>query len=301
MNVGISTLKVFAMLIVYICHCYIICKGAFGFEFSHQWQAFLQTPAWAGVWIFVFLSGFLAGKGFISGRYVFTKDGMIKYMKGRIVKVLLPTWIFISLAYILLTPDKPVGWETLLRFLTCTFNGHGGTIAVGASWYVFVVMWLYALTPLFVLLLNKLTDCGKDRKSVWLVLFCLLVLGLIYRIFGRMAGLLWYDWIYANVLGCLDLYVAGIIVNYLMVSIGEFTNVHSRQMLYISAILLFLLVNVSSLCYYYGEGSIPALLSLYRYIFLSFYLLLLVVLLVSLVEGDFRNTSAVNKLGGKIL
>lgn len=288
------------MVIVYICHCYIICKNTFGFEFTHYWQAFLQTPAWAGVWIFVFLSGFLAGKGFISGRYELTKDGVRKYIIGRAVKVLLPTYIFISLAYILLTPDITIGWETFLRFLTCTFNGHGGTTAVGASWYVFVVMWLYVMTPLFVLILNRFTVCGKKKHSTLLILLCTIILGMSYRIFGRMAGLLWYDWIYANVLGCLDLYVAGILINYLYLAggVGDFIKIYRSKMLYGSAILLFLLVNISSLCYYYGEGPIPALLSLYRYIFPSFYLLLLAILMLSLMANNYQRAFTTRCWGG---
>lgn len=69
MSNEINMLKVAAMILVYFCHCYIVCNHTFGFEFENNWQMLLKTPAWAGVWIFVFVSGYLAENGFAKGKY----------------------------------------------------------------------------------------------------------------------------------------------------------------------------------------------------------------------------------------
>ena len=38
MSNEINMLKVAAMILVYFCHCYIVCNHTFGFEFENNWQ-----------------------------------------------------------------------------------------------------------------------------------------------------------------------------------------------------------------------------------------------------------------------
>ena len=293
MSNEINMLKVAAMILVYFCHCYIVCNHTFGFEFENNWQMLLKTPAWAGVWIFVFVSGYLAENGFAKGKYKYQKESIIEYYKGRILKILIPSYIFISLAYILVTPSEPISLSFLVSLLTCTFNGKGGSAIVGASWYVFVVMWLYLITPFLSFAIDKIVVINKhlQMKRAFTVLCAVLLMGLCYRIFGRMAGLKWYDWIYANVFGCLDIFVVGMLANKLRGYFVKNNSVHKQRLYIFSLFALVILVNVSSICYFYGETTKPTLLSLYRYVFPSFYISLLFLLLSAMPDDKKQSNS----------
>ena len=149
---------------VFLCHTTIIASQEFGFELHGAWQA-LNTPAWGGVWIFFAIGGFLSAYGFDSGRYTLDKQGILQYYKGRFIKVLLPTWIFISLAYIFSMNESHVTWQAIIKFLTCTFTGPGAGIKnVGASWYVFITMWLYLLAPILYKLIIRIENGNKGRE-----------------------------------------------------------------------------------------------------------------------------------------
>jgi len=143
----INILRVFATYLVFSCHAIIVSRDTFGLREDGINRLF-GTPAWGGVWIFLVISGFLAAYGFESNKYNLSKRGILKYYKSRFAKVLLPTWIFISIIYIFLMDESHVSITTLVQWLTCTFNGKStNLLGVGASWYVFVIMWLYFISP----------------------------------------------------------------------------------------------------------------------------------------------------------
>lgn len=162
-STSINVLKILATTLVFLCHSEIIAKECFNINFHGLWHL-LNTPAWGGVWIFLIISGFLACYGFDSGKYQISRKSILNYYKGRYIKILLPTYIFLSLAFIFNMQESNVQMDSIIRWLTCTFNGHGGGIKqVGASWYVFIVFWLYILSPIFVYLLNKYENGGGQR------------------------------------------------------------------------------------------------------------------------------------------
>ena len=147
-STALNVLRVFATLLVFFCHSYIVGRDEFGFEL-HGALWLLKSPAWGGVWMFFAMGGFLATYGFDKKNYTIDKEGVLKYYKTRFVKVLLPTWVFISLVYIFSMKESTLTMRNIIQFLTCTFNGGGveGFKGVGATWYVFITMWLYLLTP----------------------------------------------------------------------------------------------------------------------------------------------------------
>ena len=67
-NTCINVLKILATALVYFCHSWIVCKESFDYEVHGLYLAFI-TPAWAGVWIFLVVGGFLAAHGFFGRRY----------------------------------------------------------------------------------------------------------------------------------------------------------------------------------------------------------------------------------------
>ena len=98
-STALNILRVFAAAMVFFCHSTIVANDTFGLQLEGL-QRLIITPAWGGVWIFLVMGGFLAAYGFDSQKYEMNKEGILKYYRGRFIKVLLPTWIFLSLVYI---------------------------------------------------------------------------------------------------------------------------------------------------------------------------------------------------------
>lgn len=216
-NVCIDVLKVLATAMVFFCHSTIVAFQN-GFE-MHGWLRIFDTPAWGGVWMFLIFSGYLAATGFVNsksgeGKYRLNKKGITGYYKNRVIKILVPTWIFVSMAFILYYREAELQYDVLLQVFFCLYNGAGFTVkGIGAIWYVCIVAWLYLLTPLFVYLLDKY-ECkhkGEEFKSFARLSIMIAVCGFAYRICGGFFHIDWYNWLYANPLACLDLFLVGII------------------------------------------------------------------------------------------
>lgn len=293
-NNTIDFLKCYAALIVFVCHAYIVSKEQFGFEFTHPWQFVLKTPAWAGVWIFVMVSGFLAGSRFWSGKYELNKKGILQYYKDRFINVVLPAWVMVSLVYILSDPQVPSA-KTVIEFITCLFRGSGAAVGVGATWYVFSISWLYLLTPLFLFLLKKTEERTKGKKIRVHVghLILLTILGLAYRVLGRMLGLTWYRWIYASPIGNIDLFFSGMIINRLR-TVTKSENAKVRRILEVAILFASL---VCSYCYFYGETTRPALLSIYRYLMPTAYIFIVGGILLNSRESVSRRLTGALGVG----
>lgn len=218
---ALNLLRIYATALVFLCHSTIIARESFGYEIKDFlfFRSFFLTPAWGGVWIFLTIGGFLAAYGFDIGKYSLDKAGIKNYYKGRIVKILIPTYIFISLSYIFNMHDSKVTFGTILQWLTCTFNGHNAGITyVGASWYVFILMWLYLLSPYLYkwMLIFEKKRKGKELKSYCKLSFLIFIVGILYRFSVTIIDhfnnhQLYYDWGYANVLCCLDIFFIGMI------------------------------------------------------------------------------------------
>ena len=195
------------------------------------------------------------------------------FYKKKILKILLPCYVFLSLVYILIEPDSQFDIVFIIRILTCTFNGtHSPLHNVGATWYVFVLMWLYAIGPFLDKILNSIENKFGENIKCNIYMLCLVVLcGFVYRVLGRFLGLEWYSHIYASVYGNLDLFIGGFlfarIKPYLKYSIRKTILFRKLSLSFLLSLLLF-----CCFCYYYGEENIPFLLSVYRYVTPSFYL-----------------------------
>ena len=72
----INVLKVLATAMVFFCHSWIVCLESFNYQIHGFYRVFI-TPAWAGVWIFLVVGGFLAAHGFYSGKYTLDGGGKI--------------------------------------------------------------------------------------------------------------------------------------------------------------------------------------------------------------------------------
>lgn len=207
----LNGLRVLALVVTFVSHTYLF-SGVFA---AGGGITFLfAAPAWACMWVLFTLSGYLAGRGFASGRYPLTGDGVKKYYWGRLLKIWLPTALFIFLTALLAYPDFLFGDSTLiLRCLPLSWTTIGGPDGIGATWFVFTIMWLYLLTPAVCCIARRLTQRGR-----WAGIIILALAGLGYRLLaGRFVQDFWQDYlnyIYTPPIGNLDLYAAGVLAAY---------------------------------------------------------------------------------------
>lgn len=234
---AINVLRVYATILVFLCHSTIVAGEEFGYVVKDYllMRVLFNTPAWGGVWIFLAIGGTLAALGFDVGKYSLDSKGIKKYYKGRFIKVLIPTWIFLSIAYIFNMQDSHVKFSTILLWLTCTFNGgtDAGIERVGASWYVFILMWIYLLAPLLFKGLCKFErkNVGKEFKSYLLLSCFIILLGMCYRMIGVILDKIlfrdcqiYYNYFYANILGCVDIFFLGMIAERMLHYVPEISD-----------------------------------------------------------------------------
>lgn len=245
----INFLKVFATFLVFTQHSTIVANQELGFELHGFAQQLLNTPAQGGVWIFLIISGFLASWGFTGGgKYELNVTGSKKYYKNRFVKILIPTWIFISLAWLIdgNYSFKPI---EIIQVLTCTYNGVGiGIPGVGATWYVFILMWLYILTPLELKFLNWLEEKnkGKEARMYMIVIALLFFYGIVYRCGCEALHLSKHNWRYANILACVDCFFIGVAA-FKLQGFVDFSKSGSKKKLYAAYLALITVVLMCTL------------------------------------------------------
>lgn len=214
----INFLKVFATYLVFSQHSTIVCNEELGFELSSLPMQLFNTPSQGGVWMFLAIGGFLASWGFDRGKYSLDVQGSLKYYRNRVIKILVPTWIFISLAFFIDDNAHLNGWQ-FTKLLTCLYNGTGvGIVGIGASWYIFIVMWLYLLTPVVLKWMKKIEHRFDGREVFFYltIIAVLFVYGIAYRIGCEHFGLSKYNWRYANILACGDCFFIGVVSSQLI-------------------------------------------------------------------------------------
>lgn len=213
----IAVLRVIAMALVFLLHAKGFSEDR-GFDQSAcgRWAFLWQAPAWGGVWIFFLLSGYLIGKGFFSGRYQTSGNGVLRFYYKRWVKIGIPTYVAAALICIFFCPEflksQPL---VLLRIVTFTYNGIPGTAGIGALWYISTLMWLYLLSPPVFLLgkaaAKKFSAKGKSIAAVLAIIaLCVSGAGFRFGMLGKKS--VWYECVYAPFWGNLDLYFCGFLL-----------------------------------------------------------------------------------------
>ena len=195
----INFLRTLGTLMVFGLHTYVFSSQR-GFCYDNRtW--FLQTPAWGGVWIFLFISGYLSGKGFYMKKYQMNFKGICSYYWGRFFKVALPTLIYIYMCCVLIQPDfiknNPI---FISKILTLSYDGNPSFDAIGGTWYVSTLMGLYLVAPFLFLCLQFLADKIKEYKYknlLWIILLIIIAsLGLIARLYLLNQGVDWSSRVY---------------------------------------------------------------------------------------------------------
>jgi peptidoglycan/LPS O-acetylase OafA/YrhL len=123
-------------------------------------------------------------------------------------------------------------------------------------------------------------------KKLFVISQFVIVLGLCYRVIGRLLGLTWYDDIYSSIVGNLDLYFLGMLIAY------GYDILKTKKQIYkkIAWILLLVQLIFCAYCFYLGETTKPILLSIYRYLMPSLFAIVLSILFLN-VTRTYGNTN----------
>lgn len=245
---SINAIRALAVMLVFLLHASLfdgINYPAGKIFFDYPWAFVFKTPAWAGCWILFVVSGYLAGIGFRSGRYRLNlgPDGILAYYKKKAINVWLPTICFILFISVLCYPDFFLKYPQLLVLLvTCTYRGQYGVPGIGATWFVFTLMWLYLLTPLLALILGRIVKKGNYNKKCFILILVISIIGLAARTFILKFNYDWYTYVYTFPLMNIDLYFCGIILAYLRANkCIRFLNINFLRILSIIVFFAFII------------------------------------------------------------
>ncbi|MBQ9457067.1 MAG: acyltransferase [Bacilli bacterium] len=239
---------------------------------------YFYLPAWAGVWIFLFLSGFLFALAMQNNRYgILNEKGGINFKNlgwfylSRLIRFgglyffyLLLFELFSRGGFIISNPQ--VG----LRVIFFCFDGNGGVSETGHLWYISTAIQLYVLMPFIYFGFHHLAK--KWPKTPLLAFFVIMALGFAWRVGTKDADIDWYTWIYAFSLSNLDLVCCGMLLAFLLPAFSA-SKVHKI----LSALLFTGLVVYNSYIYAIGDLYIyqrvlpSAYLLLCSYLVLAFY------------------------------
>lgn len=208
---AINCLRVLAALMVFLFHTSLFMNDPGELNDHGVWTILVRPSAWAGVWIFFLLSGYLCGRGFLTGRYPLTWRGVGAFYLRRIRKVWFPTLCFILLCLVLIYPTYLSENPGLIwKFLLCTYRGIPGVNGIGATWFIFTLMWLYFVSPLVALGVKAL---ARKPGLLTAAFFALVLLGCGYRFLADRMGWDWAQHVYGSPYGNFDLFACGMLLN----------------------------------------------------------------------------------------
>ena len=160
----------------------------------------------------------------------------------------------------------------IFRILTFTYYNIPSSNCIGATWYVSTLMWLYMLAPFVCLLVDAATRRMKKYVTQF-ALLSIIVLGLLgfcYRVYMFGTGADWSSQVYVPFYANLDLYISGILLNYLKIPKMESER---KKLLFGSLIKAAFVIGIIINCYIaYRADYSTTYLFVYQYVLPSFYL-----------------------------
>lgn len=265
----VNIIKVIAALCVFILHASIY-SNQYGFVFNERnWV--LKTPAWSAVWIFFILSGSLIGKGFYTGKYKengqYTIKSILTFYLNRFIKVGIPTWIFSFFSTLFFEPEYLFNnTDAIFHVLTFTYKNIPASFIIGNTWYISTLMWLYLCTPFLMLVLEKIFSSVKGKNTYVLILYiCVIISGLVLRLGLYKTGVDWSSKIYVPFYCNLDLYICGMLTNFIHISPPKKTFMYTMLLLLIGTIV------INTRMYYRSDFNKVCLI-MCQYIFPSIYI-----------------------------
>lgn len=179
------------------------------------YNIFFGAPQ-AGVWIFFTLSGYLMGKGFHKNRYDLTPTGSVKFLRNRAIKILPVYFVCILLLSSFNHPElfQLENIDVIIRHVTFTYDGSQTINPIGPLWTISTEVQFYICVPFIYCVLQQLISRGA---SPLLLLLSIWTLGLIFRLelFYLRGWEAWSREIYKTVFFNLDIFISGMLVNFL--------------------------------------------------------------------------------------
>ena len=160
-NAAVSYARLFAMIMIILCHYF---------------QFYNMELAWwfnVGVQLFLIISGFLYGQKEIGDS--------IEFLNRRCKKILLPFYLYLIgvTMFLLLVERSSISVSNVLG----AFSGVRPYKGTEHLWFIPYIMFCYLLTPLLCALKNKIEKQSSGKR---LAIFVLIILGaeFLYRSYG---------------------------------------------------------------------------------------------------------------------
>lgn len=269
----LNFLRSISVICVFILHVSIF-TNKLGFQYDlHTW--FLKTPAWSAVWILIILSGYLIGKGFLTGRYPNTGKGFMRFYWKRFKKVGIPTWIFVFIACTIAEPEFIANNPNVIfKILTFTYYNVPACNSIGATWYVSTLMQLYMLAPFICLLINHFKKSLQENKVIVIItILAFLLIGFCIRYYCFYLGYDWSSKVYVPFYANLDLFISGILINLLITdSQKPLHKAKSKHILNLLELSFIILVIINCYIAFKADYS-QTYLFIYQYLLPSVYLI----------------------------
>lgn len=287
----VNFLTTIATLFVFILHTSIF-SARIGFQWS-WWNAFLRTPAWGAVWIFIVLSGYKIGNGFFSGKYKendrYTIKSICLFYKNRFLKIVLPCWCFILIFGFFLDSDffkeNP---SIIYKILFFNYKNIPASDNFGATWYISTLFWLYIFAPFICFFFEKL-DKKVKRNRFWILLnFFIAFIWCAFRVLSFFLKFEWSSRVYVPFYMNFDLFTIGILIN-------KITPFFSKRNKKVSVLVLVLLVLITEIFDFLGGKYII----IYQYIFPTLYAFMTEYFLLSFNKRKYEYYSIFNILINK--
>ena len=210
-------LRAAACLNVFFGHWFLIDFGPSvpaQFDCEYVARVLLSFSPWCGVWMFFTLSGYLMGKGFVTGRHATDMDGLKRFYFNRILRIF-PIY-FISILFVAVFTNPAAidlrtqaAWNAVLGSIL--FDQQNGGI-IGALWSVSTEFQFYLLAPFLFLLLAPFASKLKSLALIFILI--LVALGFIKYFTLSTHPELWHSRVYYPVLINLDCFVCGMITSF---------------------------------------------------------------------------------------
>ena len=219
------TLRFFACLLVLLGHglaiTFVPTDMAQRLQDGSPFWLLMGSP-WFGVWVFFSLSGYLIGKGFYSGRYAMDRGGLKGFYWNRFWRIA-PVYVVALLIVSALIRPTLFRTENFVhiagQLVFWQQNDTPGTV-ISALWSVQTEVGFYLLSPLLFMGITHLVRRGA-RPTVLLAIA--LFMGVLYRwmLMSGTGNAFWVSKVYVTVLGNLDVFVAGMLMNWLLPQIRK--------------------------------------------------------------------------------
>lgn len=267
-------LRAIAIFLVFVCHNLSIAYDFYP-QYVNNFPKIFHLPAWAGVWIFFILSGYLIEKGFYNNKYETDWKGIINFVFRRFLRIAPMYYLFLLIVFLFV--NQASFFDKNIFSLVFFYSNYRPALSVqtGLLWFVSTIFQLYILAPViykFVL---------SHIKSHHLLFIGLIVIGgLGLRLLQHYWGQDWYSVTYVNTLSNLDLFFGGFLLN--QVVNGKKKVLENKKILSVckvsSFLILFVLIGINVYVYCTAESSSvysKFCFNLYRYIFPTIYLVVI--------------------------